>query len=598
MPRFLTCLLLSLCLAALLLPFPLHAQTDTQSYRSDVLGVAFQYPKGWVLREQLAAQTVLAAPEGDLEGLAEGKAPSGVLFSLTLSTLRQMGARNTDDFPALLLKYTLNTEGTPQPTRIGGATGIQLIQLDEAQDLATQTAILSVGKRRVAILRAVSTLAVWRASGEAQLGRLLESLSFFPPPEGMDVDTIGIPLWQLAADAMPDLNGLSVSNDGALIYAVDAQRGIWQINANGTAQAAILTFPQVGSYGRLITRPDNSQYLADASNHMVWRRAPNADTIARFFGGTLGTGRGAFGEGMPRQFLFSGRNVYAVDENTNGVRVQVFAAGGAAMTFWDMARELPEAQNVLLGADSGGNLYLLAEGSNGLLKLDASGRVLARGIGAAWLADSQPLALAVDRFDNFFVATADSGVLQFSPSGELVGVIGEPYDESAPPKAGQLARPVALALAPSANLLYVADVGKYPQVVAFALDGNISENLAAASAAAGEIAYGETRRGTLTDQTFLYTYTFAGSAGDVVTITLRAEGFDAYLDLLQPDGKVIAFNDDIGANAADLAATDAQITAFSLPRNGVYTIRVTRFGRETARGAVGDYELRLSAAQP
>lgn len=100
MPRLLTRLLLGLCLAALLLPFPLHAQTDTQSYRSDVLGVTFQYPKGWALREQLAAQTVLAAPEGDIEGLAEGKAPSGVLFSLTLSTLRQMGARNTDDFPA------------------------------------------------------------------------------------------------------------------------------------------------------------------------------------------------------------------------------------------------------------------------------------------------------------------------------------------------------------------------------------------------------------------------------------------------------------------------------------------------------------------
>ncbi|MCE7948631.1 MAG: hypothetical protein DYG88_14495 [Chloroflexi bacterium CFX4] len=598
MPRLLTRLLLGLCLAALLLPFPLHAQTDTQSYRSDVLGVTFQYPKGWALREQLAAQTVLAAPEGDIEGLAEGKAPSGVLFSLTLSTLRQMGARNTDDFPALLLKYTLNAEGTPQPTRIGGATGIQLIQLDEKQDLAIQTAILSIGKRRVAILRAVSTLAVWRADGEAQLGRLLESLSFFPPPEGTDVDTIGIPLWQLAADAMPDLTGLSVSNDGALIYAVDAQRGIWQINANGTAQESPLTFPQVGSYGRLITRPDNSQYLADPANHIVWRRAPNTNSVARFFGGTLGAGRGAFGEGMPRQFLFSGRNVYAVDENTNGVRVQVFAAGGAVMTFWDMARELPEAQNVLLGADSSGNLYLLAEGSNGLLKLDASGRVLARGIGAAWLADSQPLALAVDRFDNFFVATADSGILQFSPSGELVGVIGEPYDESAPPKAGQLARPVALALAPSANLLYVADVGKYPQVVAFALDGNISENLAAASAAAGEIAYAEVRRGALSDQTFLYTYIFTGKAGDVVTITLRAEGFDAYLDLLQPDGKVIAFNDDVGANTADLAPTDAQITAFSLPRNGVYTIRVTRFGRETARGAVGDYELRLSVGQP
>jgi DNA-binding beta-propeller fold protein YncE len=582
---------------ALVLPQPLRAQAELRRYYNAALGVAFAYPSAWTLRENPAAQTVLAAPAGDWEGLAEGKPPSGVLFSLTFSTLRLMNIPNTDAFPSLLLKYATGGRRALSPARLGGAAGMQLIERDTAHDLAIYTALLSVGRRRVAILRAVSTLAVWQRDGEATLQRLLDSLSFFPPSEGVDADRIDIPLWHIAADRLPEPSAIAVSADGMSLYVTDAQRGIWQLSADGIAQSDLLTFAPIQSYGQLVTRTDGSQYIADPVSQIVWRRAPEADSVARFFGGTRGTGRGAFGAGMPRQFVFSGQNIYVVDENADGVRVQVFNIGGRAVAAWNLASELPEARNVLLSADAQGNLYLLASGTDGLLKLYADGRVAQRGIGGAWLAKSEPLALAIDRFSNFYVATADQGVLMLAADGALLGVIGEPYDEASPPKAGQLARPIAIAPAPSGNLLYVLDAGKHRQVVAFVLDRNLAESVAKGSAAQGEISYGERRRAALTDEIFLHSYTFTGKAGDVIALSVRAAGFDAYLELLDADGKLIAVNDDIGAPTESLAATDSRIAGFVLPQDGRYTVRVTRFGRETARGAFGAYELQLSRAE-
>jgi serine protease Do len=134
-------------------------------------------------------------------------------------------------------------------------------------------------------------------------------------------------------------------------------------------------------------------------------------------------------------------------------------------------------------------------------------------------------------------------------------------------------------------------------VVAFVLDRNLTESVARGSADQGAISYGERRFGALTDQIFLHTYTFEGKAGESVTITLRSAEFDAYLELIGVDGKPLAANDDIGALTGSLSATDAQIAAFTLPQDGRYTVRVTRFGRETARGVFGSYELQLSRTQ-
>ena len=104
---------------------------------------------------------------------------------------------------------------------------------------------------------------------------------------------------------------------------------------------------------------------------------------------------------------------------------------------------------------------------------------------------------------------------------------------------------------------------------------------------------GDTARGNISETTFVYEYIFAGRRNDKVTITAQADdpnALDTYVELISPKDKRLATNDDAGA--AGLAATDAQIAEYALPATGDYTIRVTRFGRETTH-ATGDFTLKL-----
>lgn len=580
-------LLVCAILIGALLPFTLAAAQSSTNYRSDVLGLSFDYPAEWIIREQLNTQTVIAAAESDLTALADGNKPQDLLFSVTISTLRQIGARNPDDFPAVLARVA-GEQGIAQPVRMGGANGLSITKTDIANDLATSTALLSVGQRRVAIVRGVSTLAVWMAGGERRFAELIAALSFFPPPNGINFDAVGVTLWQLPAASMPDLVDISVSANGATIWVTERNKGIWQVNANGVG-GEVIRPAEVGVFGGIATLRDGTQYISDPATHALWLRQPGESTVRRVLGGQVGTGRGAFGPTSPRDFAFGNRVIYVLDVNEGGTRIQVFQLGGSPITFW--AVTLPEgAENPMMATDSEGSAYILAKGMAGILKMNAAGQVARREIGADALANTVPTAFEIDRFDNFYVATADQGILHLDNDGQLMGVIGEPYDESAPPKPGQLGRPVALVLDPTGGPMYVVDVGKYPQIVAFALDGNTAVSLEAGTVATGELTYGQTVEGTITEASFFHEYTFMGKAGDTVTITVSSGAFDTYVDLRRPDDKTIAANDDAGVPG--LAATDAQIKDLKLPTNGEYTIRVTRFGREAAKGG-GAYTLKL-----
>src|SRR5260221_4872206 len=170
------------------------------AYHSNVLGVAFQYPAGWKVHEQLPTQSVIAGSENDLDAVGAGKAPLGVLFSLTISTFRQIGAETVDDFGAILKKIA-QTDTTPNAVRVSGADGQVVDVQDTKQDIATRTIILSIGKRRVAVIRGVATIASWTIAGsEARFNDLIATLSFFPPPGLEDTDNIGRMLGQVPAD--------------------------------------------------------------------------------------------------------------------------------------------------------------------------------------------------------------------------------------------------------------------------------------------------------------------------------------------------------------------------------------------------------------
>ncbi|MFQ3567423.1 MAG: pre-peptidase C-terminal domain-containing protein [Aggregatilineales bacterium] len=107
--------------------------------------------------------------------------------------------------------------------------------------------------------------------------------------------------------------------------------------------------------------------------------------------------------------------------------------------------------------------------------------------------------------------------------------------------------------------------------------------------AGGSIEYGQTLRGVLSPNA-RDSYTFVGTAGDLVTIDLISNDFDTYLELIGPNGIEVARDDDSGQNL------NARIENFTLPSTGTYTIIARAFS-----SGFGSYDLTLvqvGAASP
>ena len=65
-------------------------------------------------------------------------------------------------------------------------------------------------------------------------------------------------------------------------------------------------------------------------------------------------------------------------------------------------------------------------------------------------------------------------------------------------------------------------------------------------------------------------YTFSGSAGQSVTITMTSDDFDTVLSLLGPDGQQIAINDDFARSLNSTIIT-------TLPNDGEYKVLAGSF---------------------
>lgn len=104
----------------------------------------------------------------------------------------------------------------------------------------------------------------------------------------------------------------------------------------------------------------------------------------------------------------------------------------------------------------------------------------------------------------------------------------------------------------------------------------------------GSLEYGQTVSGEITEDTLEQTYTFTGSAGDLIMVEMSSNDdnfLDPMLTLSGPDSAVIAEND-------DFVGLDALIVAI-LPADGSYSIGAMRsdFG-----DSVGGYDLSLKQA--
>jgi len=107
-----------------------------------------------------------------------------------------------------------------------------------------------------------------------------------------------------------------------------------------------------------------------------------------------------------------------------------------------------------------------------------------------------------------------------------------------------------------------------------------------------EITYGSSLDGSLvvTDGpsrlmigSYADNYSFTGSAGDLVLIDLTSNEFDTYLYLYDPDGNLVAENDDYDG-------TSRSLISYKLPSGGTYTIEVTSY----SESETGNYRIVLS----
>lgn len=105
------------------------------------------------------------------------------------------------------------------------------------------------------------------------------------------------------------------------------------------------------------------------------------------------------------------------------------------------------------------------------------------------------------------------------------------------------------------------------------------------------ITIGEVVSGEITNENPVDTYTFTGTAGQMIVISMTAPqgGLDSYLTVIAPDGSESSNDDSNGTLNSTLP--------FVLPVDGTYTIRAARCcGEQAESGSQGAYELRVDSA--
>ncbi len=103
----------------------------------------------------------------------------------------------------------------------------------------------------------------------------------------------------------------------------------------------------------------------------------------------------------------------------------------------------------------------------------------------------------------------------------------------------------------------------------------------------GTLTYNTPLSGTLSADTPRLVYDLNADAGDVVTFTMRAPTFDAYLLLRDSSGAVLAENNNGGGG------TDARIRSFTLPDGGRYFVEAT----SASASESGDFTLTAQKAR-
>lgn len=605
-----------------------HAQEDRPRFEDAALGIAFDLPAGWEVETR--DDELIAATRPDLDAVLAGDQPQGLALRVVLGTFNQLGVSDAAQLPDLLARLAAGADAppSPEPVQLASGTGYQVQYALPDDGLTTRVALLAVAGGRVAIVRGLAPSSAWDGGASGTFDALLASMTFFAPERGetallaVNADDGGM-LWQYqsAPGEAGNLRAGGITYDTfGVVYMAAGPAGVLALRMDSGAPISVMGPWIDADYTDVSIAPDTRLVLANAAAEttqavVVVDRAGN-------YGhgwGVRGDGDGQFAPGMPRTIAVTNAgDVWTVSEgHAGGVpdRLYKFDLFGNLLLSVDLALIDPALSGVRIDANPGTGALYLVGAAGGLTVLDPNGQPLARDLAEGVLQGVTVTDLAVAPGGNLLVALAAPGLdgrgfLELNTAGHLLDLFGVPYDSArgGPFGPGEYQHPAGLAITWEGMPLWSEthpDMG-YTQVQAFTFvgDGQIAANTPpsavdpaadANTPAGGPISPGTPVRGTLNNNTPVHEWTFEGQAGQRISITMMDAGGEGQLDpvvnLIDPNGREIASNDDAGANTANgMSPRDAHLE-FALPTTGVYTIEATRFGGR------GEYELTLRVVE-
>jgi len=617
-------------LLSILIMTPLPMANAQEPYDNALLGITFEVPAGWEVREE--PDVVIAASPDAFAALENGEVPQELVFRIIIGTFNDLNLDSAVDLPTQLARLVPAGVSAPEPVAVNYANGDgwEIEYAIPDSNITSRVGLLALANGRLALVRAFAATDSWETAA-ADFDSILGSLTFALPenlanPLTNLPDNDGGVLWQYqgtpVTDGFPPVTLGGITYDMfQLMYIAAGHRGILVLDeTSGEFINYLGPFFDDDNFVDIATGLDAKLYLANATaggNNQIMM-VNRAGQFENGFG-SVGDAPGQFVQGMPRSLAVTRANeVWTISEGhgTEPVnRLYHFDRFGNLLKMIDIATINPELSNIRIDNNwQTSGLYLVGE-TGGLNFLDADGEALVTNIGTEVFELTTPVDIAIAPNDNIVIATDTRGFLEFAPSGAVVDQFGVTFDPSNGDRfdPGETRLPAGTVVG-STGVMHFAETNPetgFSQVQAFrfAGDGNLAlpfrpgsgqgEDVAPAidpAAGGGDIAYGDVVTANINNQFPSHDWFFEGEAGDRLRITMRDVSPDQTLDtrlvLIDPNLFEIAENDDAGALAPEGFRETDSFIEFEIQAFGFYSIRATRFGGR------GDYELTLERISP
>lgn len=541
-----------LVMAVLVLALPVGAQADFEPFAWEAGDLALFYPINWDVPHAFSDD----AGRANLQ-LAQVAAAEPAIRPPAAQTMRLtiLDTYSEDDALALLQTALAEME-TPASDAalsravIGGSMGQSLSGTSgdgvfagfaRVARVADGRAVLLTGRtltgNRDAFLAIFETTAMTVAPGAGSLG--------FEQGYAVRWQTVGTQDFNFG----PILALASGPNNR--VYAIDSLHGLVVLDAGSGAVVETQDNDFLAGSVDVAIDAQGSVFLANPACRCLAAFGANG---ARLW--TLDN----FAEDKPSQVINANGIIYADDRDERGAFARTVGASSA------FVRPVEAVDRFWLATDR----------SNQPLALTPDGAVLRTQSGV--LAeqtrfDGMPdiRAIDVDRDNNLVLASYDAGVFLLDANGEVADRLAAIV--AGAPLPGEVVAPTALTTLPDGTVVFADLDGDRASITA------VSRRAVPTRAARTVLTPDIAMQGLLSDASSEQTWTFAGTAGDEVTISAvelsRAGVLDVAMRLLGPDGSEIAANDDqLGLEL--FGVLDAQISKLVLPQTGAYAVVVSR----------------------